>query len=552
LCEQRCKLTRSRFLLARLHTDSLLDKRTAKDVKLTLAKLSKGADALDDAYSDALQRIQGQLDGDRKLAKNVLSWITFAKRPLTTAEICCALAVEPDETEVDPENRPDVDDLVSVCAGLVVVDQDSAVIRLVHYTTQEYFERIRSAWNPDGERHMAKICLTYLSLSVFKSGSCPTDKEFEERLSQNEFLEYAAKHYGEHARSFQAEVASLACSFLLQSGLLSCLAQVLFVPNYKFRGYSKFYPAITSLHWTARFGLCDVAKEFLRTIKEDGTSAVNARDSWSQTPLIYAAEHGHFEIGKMLLEKGADVNAEGGRNYSNALYAASYGGHELVVKLLLDTGANVNAQGGHYGNALQAASAGGHELVVKLLLDAGADINAQGGCYGNAPHAAAYRGHTKVLELLFLKDTVLQLQDCYGRSLLWWAAAGGNTATIEALISQYHFDPRTTDKFGRTPLWIATRKGHEAVSKLLSDKCGETDTERTLSSESNGDQQRMECDVCTSSIKITAFHYHCRLCADGDWDVCEDCKTRGASCAEATHTLVKRTMTDGYWVEIVN
>ncbi|KAI1584776.1 ankyrin repeat domain containing protein [Pyrenophora tritici-repentis] len=47
--------------------------------------------------------------------------------------------------------------------------------------------------------------------------------------------------------------------------------------------------------------------------------------------------------------------------------------------MLLDAGADVNAQGGDYGNALQAASAEGHEQVVKMLLDAGADVNAQGG-----------------------------------------------------------------------------------------------------------------------------------------------------------------------------
>ena len=117
--------------------DSLLDKRTPKDVKSSLARLLKGSAALDSAYRDALQRIEGQLGGDYELAKKVLSWVTFAKRPLTTAKICCALAVEPEEAELDRENIPDVEDLVSVCAGLVVVDQESAVIRLVHYTTQE-------------------------------------------------------------------------------------------------------------------------------------------------------------------------------------------------------------------------------------------------------------------------------------------------------------------------------------------------------------------------------------------------------------------------------
>ncbi|EOA81085.1 uncharacterized protein SETTUDRAFT_44889 [Exserohilum turcica Et28A] len=219
------------FLLARLHTDSLLDKRTAKDVKSTLAKLSKGSAALDDAYKEAIHRIE---------------------------EICSALAVELNEVELDPENIPDVEDLLSVCAGLVVVDQESAVIRLVHYTTQEYFERIRDAWNPSAQLHLASTCLTYLSFSVFRTGNCSSDEEFEERLQESQLLEYAAKHWGEHA-------------------------------------------------------------------------------------LTVEAEHGHHRMVKLLLDKGADVNAQGGE-YGNALHAASVAGHEAIVKLLLNKGANVNVE----------------------------------------------------------------------------------------------------------------------------------------------------------------------------------------------------------------
>lgn len=48
---------------------------------------------------------------------------------------------------------------------------------------------------------------------------------------------------------------------------------------------------------------------------------------------------------------------------------ASYSGHKLVVELLLERGADVNAQDGKYGSARQAASLQGHEDVV-LLLDA--------------------------------------------------------------------------------------------------------------------------------------------------------------------------------------
>jgi ankyrin repeat protein len=52
--------------------------------------------------------------------------------------------------------------------------------------------------------------------------------------------------------------------------------------------------------------------------------------------------------------------------------------------MLLDNKANVNAQGRDYGNAIQAASYGGYEAVVKMLLYKGASVNAQSRDYSNA------------------------------------------------------------------------------------------------------------------------------------------------------------------------
>ena len=65
-----------------------------------------------------------------------------------------------------------------------------------------------------------------------------------------------------------------------------------------------------------------------------------------------------------------------------------------VVQLLLDKGADINAQGGFFNNVLQAALYKGHEKVVQLLLNRGADINARRVRYvGTALHAASYGGH---------------------------------------------------------------------------------------------------------------------------------------------------------------
>ncbi|KAH6618228.1 ankyrin repeat-containing domain protein [Chaetomium sp. MPI-SDFR-AT-0129] len=81
-------------------------------------------------------------------------------------------------------------------------------------------------------------------------------------------------------------------------------------------------------------------------------------------------------------------------------HIASLKGHQEMVELFLDKGADVNAQGGGYSIALQAASVGGHREIFKLLLNDGADINVQGGKYGNAPQAASSGGHREVVKLL--------------------------------------------------------------------------------------------------------------------------------------------------------
>ncbi|OCK74175.1 ankyrin, partial [Lepidopterella palustris CBS 459.81] len=320
-------------------------KTTAKKVKTTLANLTKGTAALDNAYKDALQRIKSQLDGHYELAKKVLSWITYARRPLTTAELCCALAVEPDEAELDPDNVPDVEDLLSVCAGLVVIDRESAIIRLVHYTMQEYFERIRGTWDPGAQLHIASTCLTYLSFNIFKTGSCSSDEKFGQRLQQSKFLEYAAKHWGEHAVTVQGHVCALACSFLSDIKLVSSATQVLLAPTYKYRDYSQEYTKdSTGLHLAVRFGLLIILENMLPSQGEERAIALEKKGSDGKTLLHLAAE-GHEAVAKLLVDKGADVNAQGGE-YGNALYAASAGGHEAIVKLLVEKGADVNAQGG--------------------------------------------------------------------------------------------------------------------------------------------------------------------------------------------------------------
>ena len=61
----------------------------------------------------------------------VLSWISFVVRPLSVEELQHALGVRPTHTDLRRGALPDKEIMVSVCAGLVVIDEESDIIRLV-------------------------------------------------------------------------------------------------------------------------------------------------------------------------------------------------------------------------------------------------------------------------------------------------------------------------------------------------------------------------------------------------------------------------------------
>ncbi|EFZ02978.2 Nucleoside phosphorylase domain protein [Metarhizium robertsii ARSEF 23] len=169
------------FLLAKIYLDFLEDKLTPKAIINALDKFqrrSRGSDSyersqvLANAFDDAMQRVNAQSPGRRELAVQVLGWITCARRALTTLELQHALAVEINKSEFDENNLADIQDLVSVCAGLVTIDEESMAICLVHYTLQEYLENTQDKWFRNSHAQMALKCVTYLSFSAFEGGRC--------------------------------------------------------------------------------------------------------------------------------------------------------------------------------------------------------------------------------------------------------------------------------------------------------------------------------------------------------------------------------------------
>ncbi|EUC46574.1 hypothetical protein COCMIDRAFT_65909, partial [Bipolaris oryzae ATCC 44560] len=279
----------TRFLLAQLHLSSLRGKRSRTAIRDALKKLPTGTESYNCAYSDAMTRIEGQLPDEATLAKEALSWITCAKRPLTTIELQHALAIKDGQVEFDEDNKSDIEDIVSVCAGLVTVDEESGIIRLVHYTTQEYFEWTQKDWFPTAELDIMAICITYLSFTVFGRGPCSTDYGFEERLQLNPLYDYAAHYWGHHARQVRSSHSKIIEFFHREMNVEAASQAMHARKRFSWQDrYSHLFPRrMTGLHLCAYFGIIDVAVAIV------GLADLDSRDGYRRTPLSWAAENGH-------------------------------------------------------------------------------------------------------------------------------------------------------------------------------------------------------------------------------------------------------------------
>ncbi|KAF3825121.1 hypothetical protein GH733_005755, partial [Mirounga leonina] len=109
----------------------------------------------------------------------------------------------------------------------------------------------------------------------------------------------------------------------------------------------------------------------------DRKANVEHRAKTGLTPLMEAASGGYAEVGRVLLDKGADVNAPPvPSSRDTALTIAADKGHYKFCELLIGRGAHIDVRNKKGNTPLWLAANGGHLDVVQLLVQAGADVDA--------------------------------------------------------------------------------------------------------------------------------------------------------------------------------
>ena len=151
------------------------------------------------------------------------------------------------------------------------------------------------------------------------------------------------------------------------------------------------WSGVTPLMVAAKSGETDIVRALI-----DADADVNVSEPRrGQSALMWAISSGHPDVARVLIEAGADVTARTKKlnedfrpmeleAYTKSVSGTAQGGYTPLMfaarqddlataRLLLARGADVNAISGADGSALVIASAAGHEDLSLLLLDAGAD-----------------------------------------------------------------------------------------------------------------------------------------------------------------------------------
>lgn len=438
--------------MAQLYLDSLISAPRAKEINDELERLinrsnqmNEGNVAVDDAYRDVVERINNQDPRRQRLAKDTLSWVICAKRPLTTLELRTALTIELGEPDLNEEDLYDLEDVISSCAGLITVGSDGAkeVVQLAHYTMQEYFTRHQAAFFPEADKSITARCLTYLSYDIFRQGMCSNDTKFEARLSQYPLYSYAAKNWGHHAR-VHSTIDDLLLRFLGNTYVLDASVQALFSLKgyYGFESYCMRVPlGFTAFHMAAWFGLEKVL-QFLIS-QWDGSCA---RDSMNRDPLAWAASNGHRSVVKMLLDHGVEP-LQHDEDGQTPISLAALNGYTEVVKLFLDYNIDPNLRG----------------IGIKIPLT-----------------EASYRGHHETVELLLNRGAHPDLKNNDGRTPFLWACYNGSIEIVRTLldhsvvktgasgaINHYCIEFDRRDEQGNTAISYALDHGHHDIIQLL-------------------------------------------------------------------------------------
>ncbi|KAH6903548.1 hypothetical protein BKA70DRAFT_1194493 [Coprinopsis sp. MPI-PUGE-AT-0042] len=374
------------FLHASLQLDALRGCANIYAVEKTLEDFPR---QIEDVYQQTWKRIEAQAPEMAVIAKNALIWVLCAMRSLKIEELRHAVATCPDTHKFDRRRLVDEATLMGLCRGLVNVEEETNIVRFVHYTAKDVVKGLVSESSPYPHSLPAAVCMALLAEHGFQQTNLTDERGLEASLKAERLLAYAYENWSTHAHE-SLDDTSLVNQ--LSAFLQGCCAFPVGLSN-------RYLPSIDDilepLHMASYFDfpLSFAGSEHLRdpnhptphrrrtplmvAIMENSLGTIrellslpgiliNAADKNGDVPLVYAARWGNkASLSLLLAHPKVDVNAATSYGRTALMLAPS---EEKATLLLAHPKTKPNLVNSNGYTALMVASSNGYLEVVQVLL----------------------------------------------------------------------------------------------------------------------------------------------------------------------------------------
>jgi len=436
-------------------------------------------ETLDGTYDRALKDID---EAGWEIAHRLLQVVAVATRPLRVEELAQFLGFDFATGPIpkfcatwlleDP-----VDAVLSATSSLLtIVDvHGSPVVQFSHFSVKEFLTSHRLAKANDNilhRYHISITCAHTLAAQACLSILLHLDKNITRGdLERFPLAEYAAEHWVDHARSEDVSRG-------VEDGI-----KRLFHPNkYHFpvwvwihdledrywrrekREEMPSHPKGTPLHYAALCGL-DVVVELL--IIEHSQDLETRCFDHKSTALHLASRRGHVEVIRVLLDNGANADAQN-KYKSTPLHMASTGEHAEAAHLLLERGANATLKDKQGIQAVRLAYQGRNFKIAKVFLEFGRGGSWEETNINKWPplNRALFDGNIELTRDLLERGAELTVQAHDELIPLRAASLGGHTEAIRVLLG-HGVDMTAQNNYALPPLLLASLAGHVEVVRIL-------------------------------------------------------------------------------------
>ncbi|WQF90313.1 Putative NACHT nucleoside triphosphatase, P-loop containing nucleoside triphosphate hydrolase [Colletotrichum destructivum] len=357
----RMTLDSGMFLLAKLHMNELTSSKQINldGIHSALKRLPKTAESVFEAAVQHIIRKDGIEDRQTRLAGHVLSWILHAKAEMTVDQIREGFAVRESKDHRYQSHMPTKNALLSVCAGLVIIDTDKKTLRLVHNSIKTHLQEHRLI-QPNTDLIMAKTCIRCMLLI-----------ESNEKKDSS-LLHYAVRHWSAHLasarQSMDRDDDKLVMKLLRNSYQLTRAFKTLPEP------LDCSSDNMTGFHASVYYNL----RDWLQPLVDAGEN-VNAQSADGQTALHWAVRHGRCEMIPLLIDNSADPNITDNTGNSPLHQALlnPIAESSAIVQALVNGGGKPNMKGARGLTPLSAAIRSGPTSIAEILIKSQPDIDAE-------------------------------------------------------------------------------------------------------------------------------------------------------------------------------